>query len=116
MRGFEITPAAQAYSLFRWRRLFGLALFIYHALRQIFSSGDNPNPDSFGYHSCARASCAHSLRLLGAALPKILRFRVVACVGGLVWPQLTLANGLYPTGPDLDALRAQNAEFLNNDA
>lgn len=35
---------------------------------------------------------------------------------GLVWPQLTLANGLYPTGPDLDALRAQNAEFLNNDA
>lgn len=32
---------------------------------------------------------------------------------GLVWPQLTLASGFYPTGPDLDALRAQNEAFLN---
>ncbi len=34
---------------------------------------------------------------------------------GIVWPQLTLTSGLYPTGPDLDTLRAQNAEFLSND-
>lgn len=31
---------------------------------------------------------------------------------GLVWPQLTLANGLYPTGPDLDVIKQQNVEFL----
>lgn len=40
-----------------------------------------------------------------------LRSRIMEA-HGLVWPQLTLASGLYPTGPDIDALRAQNAEFL----
>ncbi|MFT8551027.1 MAG: hypothetical protein ABF739_08065 [Acetobacter okinawensis] len=44
-----------------------------------------------------------------------LRSRIMEA-HGLVWPQLTQASGLYPTGPDLDALRAQNVEFLNNDA
>ena len=43
-----------------------------------------------------------------------LRSRIMEA-HGIVWPQLTLASGLYPTGPDLDALRAQNAEFLSND-
>lgn len=28
---------------------------------------------------------------------------------GLIWPQLTLANGLYPSGADLADLKAQNA-------
>ncbi|WP_408736033.1 hypothetical protein [Acetobacter ascendens] len=28
---------------------------------------------------------------------------------GLIWPQLTLANGLYPSGSDLADLKAQNA-------
>lgn len=40
-----------------------------------------------------------------------LRSRIMEA-HGLVWPQLKLANGLYPTGPDIDALKAQNAEFL----
>nr|WP_194300225.1 hypothetical protein [Acetobacter lovaniensis] len=40
-----------------------------------------------------------------------LRSRIMEA-HGLVWPQLTLANGLYPTGPDIDALKAQNVEFL----
>lgn len=33
-------------------------------------------------------------------------------VHGLLWPQLVLANGSYPTGPDLATLRARNAALL----
>ncbi|MBO1326033.1 hypothetical protein K2X14_10295 [Acetobacter sp. TBRC 12305] len=31
---------------------------------------------------------------------------------GLLWPQLALANGYYPTGPDIATLRADNAALL----
>lgn len=40
-----------------------------------------------------------------------LRSRIMEA-HGIVWPQLVLANGLYPTGPDLASLKQQNAEFL----
>ncbi|WP_039904938.1 hypothetical protein [Acetobacter tropicalis] len=31
---------------------------------------------------------------------------------GLIWPQMVLPSGLYPTGPDIDRLRADNAAYL----
>lgn len=31
---------------------------------------------------------------------------------GLIWPQMVLPSGLYPTGPDIDRLRADNSAFL----
>lgn len=40
-----------------------------------------------------------------------LRSRLME-VHGVLWPQLMLPGGLYPTGDDLEKLRAENAAFL----
>lgn len=42
-----------------------------------------------------------------------LRSRLME-VHGVIWPQLVLPGGLYPTGDDLEKLRAENAAFLGN--
>ncbi|OUI98367.1 hypothetical protein [Acetobacter cibinongensis] len=31
---------------------------------------------------------------------------------GIIWPQMVLPSGFYPTGPDLERLRVDNAAFL----